>query len=140
MKKLLKSTAAFLFLFSLLLVSCEKEAPVNPNPQGGLVFAIDYKWTPTTAGEKEKKGTGNVAGAEKGVLIQFTPRILAGSCCKGGKWGFNVTPNPGVALYQDPNTGRVDFVAHYAGSYEVRIWYTCPEGDTYSETITVEIK
>ena len=140
MKKLLKSTAAFLFLFSLLLVSCGKEAPGKPNPQGGLVFAIDYKWTPTAAGEKEKKGTGNVAGAEKGVLIQLTPRILAGNCCKGGKWDFIVSPKYGVALYQDPNTGRVDFVAHYAGSYEVRIWYTCTEGDTYSETIRVEIK
>ena len=137
MKKLLTATTAILILFSLFLVSCEKQKPAAPAPPGGLFFAIDYKWTPP--GEKEKKGTGNVAEGKTYTLIQLTPRILAGGCCAGGKWSYHVSPDNGVALYQDTNTGRLDFVSHYTGSFQVIISYTCPGGDTYPTIVTVEI-
>ena len=145
MKKLIKTTMPVLFLLSLIFSACEKPAVNNPQPvkPNNGAFSINYKWTPKGVGEKQKSGSGDITNGETTVRFQLDPIPWGGNCCQGGKWAVYVTPPYNNAIYikdQDAKTGQVGFVAHTAGTYQVMITFTCPDGTSYVSTISITVK
>ena len=137
MKKLFKSFIPVLALFSLFFASCKKENTAGPN----AVFSIRYKYTAQPPNQASGSGSGNIANGIVHAVYLLDPYLHGSGICQGGKWSFTVKPNPRTATFaatQHEKTGVVTFSGGSSpATYDITITYTCPDGSTYSATISI---
>ncbi len=137
MKKLFKSFIPVLTLLSLLFSSCDKEHPVDAN----ALFYITYTYTAPPPNQGSGSGSGDIAKGIVHAVYNLDPYLHGSGICKGGTWSYDVKPNPKTAVFfstQDPKTGMVTFSpGSTAAVYTITITYTCPDGSSYSATITI---
>ena len=137
MKKLFKSFIPVLALFSLFFTSCEKENTADPN----AVFSIKYKYTAPAPNQASGSGSGNIANGIVHAVYLLDPYLHGSGICQGGKWSFTVKPNPRTATFAATQNNKTGVVTFSGGSspatYEITITYTCPDGSSYSATISI---
>ena len=137
MKKLFKSFIPVLALFSLFFASCKKENTAGPN----AVFSIRYTYTASPPNQASGSGSGNIANGIVHAVYLLDPYLHGSGICQGGKWSFTVKPNPRTATFaatQHEKTGVVTFSGGSSpATYEITITYTCPDGSSYSATISI---
>ena len=140
MKKLFKSFIPVLALFSLFFTSCEKDSPAGANDPNA-VFWINYKYTAPPPNQASGSGSGNIANGIVHAVYLLDPYLHGSGICQGGKWSFTVKPNPKTATFaatQNQKTGVVTFSGGSSpATYEITITYTCPDGSSYSATISI---
>ena len=138
MKKLFKSFIPVLTLLSLFLISCDKENPAAP---AAATAHFSIKYTYTTPKNVTGSGSGDILNGIVHGVYRLDPYLHGADICQGGTWSYKVKPNPKTATFmatQDPNTGMVTFSGGSSpASYEITITYTCPDGTSYSATITI---
>jgi hypothetical protein len=141
MKKLLKSFIPVLALFSLFFTSCEKEKQMQNTADPNAVFSINYKYTAQTPIQVSGSGSGNIANGIVHAVYLLDPYLHGSGICQGGKWSYKVKPNPKTATFaatQDGKTGVVTFIGGSSpATYDITITYTCPDGSSYSATISI---
>lgn len=141
MKKLFKSFIPVLALFSLFFASCEKEKQKQNAADPNAVFWINYKYTTPAPNQASGSGKGNIANGIVRAVYLLDPYLHGSGICQGGKWSFTVKPNPRTAVFaatQDQKTGAVTFIGGSSpATYQITITYTCPDGSSYSATITI---
>ena len=137
MKKLFKSLIPALALFSLFFTSCEKENTAGPN----AVFWINYKYTAPPPNQASGSGSGNIANGIVHAVYLLDPYLHGSGICQGGKWSFTVKPNPRTATFAATQNNKTGVVTFSGGSspatYDITITYTCPDGSSYSATISI---
>ncbi len=138
MKKLFKSFIPVLALISLFFSSCKKE---NPVPDANALFYINYSYTAPPPNQGNGSGSGNIANGIVRAVYILDPYLHGSGICQGGTWSFTVKQNPKAAAFaatQDPKTGKVTFIPGSSpATYKITITYTCPDGTSYSATITI---
>ena len=141
MKQLFTKTIPVLFLLSLIFSSCDKENPANPANPGTATFWINYKYTPKTPPQTEQSGSGNITNGQTGVMFHLDPYLHGSGICNDGKWSYKVQAPAGNTWVasQDPKTGKVDFITGTPGTYTITITYTCPDGTSYSASISITV-
>ena len=126
-----------LALFSLFISSCEKEKPANSNAE----FYIRYSYTVAQPNQGSGSGTGNIANGIVNAVYQLDPYLHGTGICQNGKWSYEVKIDPKTAVFlatQDPKTGMVTIkVGTAKATYTITITYTCPDGTSYSATVTI---
>ena len=137
MKKLFKSFIPVLTLISLFFSSCDKDHPVDEN----AVFYITYTYTAQPPNAGTGSGSGNITNGILHAMYKLDPYLHGSGLCANGKWSYDIKTNPKTALFvasQDPKTGLVSFSpGTAAATYTITITYTCPDGTSYSATITI---
>jgi hypothetical protein len=143
MKKLFKSFIPVLAMFSLLISSCEKEKPANPQKAFEVHGAFDINYSYTTMDPPNRSGTGTGSIGMGFTRANYQLSLdQQGVKCPDGKWNYFVGATPKTANYastQDPKTGIVTFVAGTkSAAYTITIVYTCPNGKSYIGQIKIE--
>jgi len=141
MKKISNLLIPALILFSLFISSCEKENHNAPAPDPNAVFWINYSFTAQPPNQATGSGSGNIANGIVNAVYKLDPYLHGSGICQGGKWSHEVKVNPKTAVFmsaQDTKTGIVTFKPGSSpATYTITITYTCPDGTSYSASITI---
>jgi len=139
MKNLLTRSALALCMFSLSLVSCNKEAPIPGALPPVATISSSTSWTPKGS-EKPIVSNGDINNGDVNVSYTTTP-TLAGPVCASGTWEVTVEGPAGAqyAMTYSAKTGKATFVPLTKGTYKLTFRYKCPGCADITITITITV-
>ena len=143
MKNLFTKSAIALVLFSMFAISCNKKGglPENNNPvPADKGIENTTTWTPK--GSNTPIVTkGDIKNGDVGVPYKLEPKLSKDLEGCEGTWNVTVE-GPANAQYAAPfsaKKGYVTFTPLTAGTYKIKLTYTCPCGTSIAITITITV-